>query len=51
MATTTNAENLRYYKRKLFLIVEKILALDTSTNLVRKVKNLSPTNLHNNVLL
>ena len=51
MTTTTNAKNLRYYKGKLFLIVEKKLVLDASTNLVRKVINLSPNKLHNNVLL
>ena len=42
MTTTTNAENLRQYKRRFPMIVEQILAFPLSTNLVRKVKNLSP---------
>ena len=41
MTTTTNGENLKQYKSRLSLIVEQILAFP-STNLVRKVKNLSP---------
>ena len=41
MTMTTNAENLRKYKR-LSLIAEQILAFPSSTNLVRKVMNLSP---------
>ena len=50
MTTITNAENLQYDKRKFSLIVEKILAFASSTNSVREVKNLSPNNLHNDVL-
>ena len=42
MATTTNAENLRQYKRTFSLIVEQILPFPTNTNLVRKAKNLPP---------
>ena len=42
MTTTTNAENRRQYKTRFSLIVEHILAFPSSTNLVRKVKNLSP---------
>ena len=42
MATATNAENLRQYKSRFYLIVEQILAFDSSTKLVREVKNLSP---------
>ena len=41
MTTTTNAENLGQYKSRFSLIVEQILVFASSTNLVRKVKNLS----------
>ena len=41
MTTATNAENLRQYKSKFFLIVEQILAFAWSTNFIREVKNLS----------
>ena len=41
MATTTNAENLRQYKIRFSLIVEQILALTSSINLVKEFKNLS----------
>ena len=50
MTAITNAENLRYDKRKFSLIVKKILAFASSTNFVRDVKNLSPNNWHNDVL-
>ena len=43
MTTTTNAENLQPYKRRISLIVEQILAYASSTNFVREGKNLSPT--------
>ena len=42
MATTTNAENLQQYKSRFYLIVEQIPAFPFSTNLIRKVENLSP---------
>ena len=42
MTTTTNAENLRQYKSRFSLIVEQILLLASSINLVREVKNLFP---------
>ena len=42
MTATTNAKNLRQYESRFSLIVEEILALPSSTNLARKVKNLSP---------
>ena len=42
MTTTTNAENVRQYKTTFSLIVEQMLAFPLDTNLVRKVKNLSP---------
>ena len=38
----TNAENLRQYKSRFFLILEQILAFVSSTNLVKEVKNLPP---------
>ena len=41
MTTTTNAENLRQYKIRFSLIVEQILALTSSINLVKEFKNLS----------
>ena len=53
MTPTTNAENLRQYKSTFSLIVEQILAFPSRTNLVRKVKDLSPkisNELSNNVL-
>ena len=50
MTAITNAENLQYDKRKFSLIVEKILAFTSSTNSVSEIKNLSPKNLHNDVL-
>ena len=50
MTALTNAENVQYDKRKFSLIVQKILAFASSTNSIRKVKNLSPKNLHNDVL-
>ena len=46
----TNAENWQYDERKFSLIVEKILTFASSTNSVREFKNLSPNNLHNDVL-
>ena len=42
MTATTNAENLRQYKIRFFLIAEKILAFASHPNIVRKVKKLSP---------
>ena len=42
MATKTNAENLRQYKNRFFLIVEQILVFALSGNLVGTVKNFSP---------
>ena len=43
MIATTNAENLRQYKIRFSFIVEQILAdFDSSPNMVREVKNLSP---------
>ena len=42
MTTTTNAENLRQCKSRFSLIVEQILVLAASINLVREVKNLFP---------
>ena len=50
MTAVTNTENLQYDKRKFSLVAEKILAFTSSTNSVREVKNLSPNNLHNDVL-
>ena len=50
MTAVRNTENLQYDKRKFSLVVEKILAFASSTNSVREVKNLSPNNLHNDVL-
>ena len=50
MTVVANAENLQYDKRKFSLVVEKILASASSTNSVREAKNLSPNNLHNDVL-
>ena len=50
MTAVTNTENLQYDKRKFSLVAEKILAFASSTNSVREVKNLSPNNLHNDVL-
>ena len=41
MTTATNTKNFRQYKSRLF-IVEQIQAFPSSTDLVRKVKNLSP---------
>ena len=38
----TNAENSRQYKTRFSLIIEQILALASSINLVIEVKNLSP---------
>ena len=37
-----NTEKLRQYKTRFSLIVEQILVSPSSTNLVRKVENLSP---------
>ena len=42
MTTTTNAEKLQQYESKFSLIVEQTLASPSSTNVVGKVKNLSP---------
>ena len=42
MTTKTNAENLQQYKSRFYFIVDRMLAFDLSTNLVRKVKNLPP---------
>ena len=42
MTTTKNAENFCQEKSRISLIVEQILAFNLNTNLVRKVKNLSP---------
>ena len=50
MTAIINAENLQYDKRNFFSIVEKILVFGLRTNSVREVKNLSPNNLHNDVL-
>ena len=41
MTTKVNAKNLRQYKSRFSLIVEQILAFPSSTNLVRKVNDLS----------
>ena len=50
MTAVTNAESSQCDKRKFSLIVEKILAFVSSTNSVREVKNLSPYNLHYDIL-
>ena len=52
MTTTINVENFHQYKSRFSVTVEQILAFALTTNLVRKVKNLSPISnkLHNNVL-
>ena len=50
MTPATNAENLKYHERKFYLIVDEILCFVSSTNFVRKVKNLSPTKFHNDDL-
>ena len=42
MTTTTYTENLRQYKSIFPFMVELVLASASSTNLVSKVKNLSP---------
>ena len=42
MTTTANAENLRQYKIRFYLIVEQILAFVQNPVMVRGVKNLSP---------
>ena len=42
MTATTNAENLREYKTRFFLIAEQLLAFALHLNIVREVKNLSP---------
>ena len=42
MTTTRNAEKLRQDKRMFYLIVEQIVAVTSSTNLGKEVKNLSP---------
>ena len=42
MTTTRNAENLGQYESKFPLIVEQILIFTSSSDLVRKVKNLTP---------
>ena len=42
MTATTNAENLQQYKIRFFLIAEKILAIASLPNIIRKVKKLSP---------
>ena len=42
MSTTTNEEKLRQYEKRFSLIVELMLSLDSSSNMVREVKNLSP---------
>ena len=43
MTTITNVETLRQYKSRFFLTVELVLALafNSSSNMVREVKNLS----------
>ena len=41
MTATTNAENLRQYKIRFSLIVEKMLAFASSPNMIRQVKTLS----------
>ena len=41
MIATKTAEKLRQYKIRFSLIVEQILALALSTNIVREAKNLS----------
>ena len=42
MTTRKNAENLRKYKSRFSLTAEQIMAFPLRTNLIRKVKNLSP---------
>ena len=42
MTETTNAENLRQYTIRFFLVAEKILDFASHPNIVRKVKKLSP---------
>ena len=42
MTATTNAENLRKFQIRFFLIAEKILAFASHPNIIRKVKKLSP---------
>ena len=42
MATTTNAESLRQYKIRFSLIVEQMLLFNSSLNMLREVKNISP---------
>ena len=43
MTTTRYAENLLQYKCRFSLIVEQIRLFSSSTNFVRKAKNLSPS--------
>ena len=42
---TKSAENLQQYNIRFSLIVEQILALASSTNLVREFKNMSPNSI------
>ena len=43
MTATTNSENLRQYKIRFSLIVGHVLAFASSPEMVREVKNLSPS--------
>ena len=43
MTTTTNTENLRQYKIRFSLITEQILVNASHLNIVKEVKNLSPS--------
>ena len=42
MATGAKTKDLRQYKSRFSLIVDQVLAVASSINLVRKVKNLAP---------
>ena len=42
MTTTINAENLRQYKSRVFLVIEQILVFALNTNLIMEVENLPP---------
>ena len=42
MTTTTNAKNLRLYKKRFPLIVEQKMVFVSSANFAREVKNLPP---------
>ena len=42
MTTAINAKNLRQYKNRFSLILGQVLVFDSSPNMVREVKNMSP---------